>query len=88
VTGSSLEDVENLSLDHFNTWVQFFRVNPPVRELINLAQANIAFTVAAVAPRGRGKRGPEFKNFTFDFEKALMTDEEKVDDKIRKMFGK
>ena len=70
-----------------NTWVRFFRVSPPSRELINLAQANIAFTVAAVAPRGRGKRGTEFKNFTFDFEKALMTDQEKVVEDLRRFFG-
>jgi len=31
---------------------------------------------------------PEYKNFLIDLERAAMTEQEKVDDKIRKFFGK
>jgi hypothetical protein len=63
-------------------------VNPPIRELLNLSQANIAYTVAAVAPRGRGRKGPQFKDFTFDFERAQMSQDEKVVADIQRIFGK
>lgn len=58
-----------------------------MRELINLSQANIAYTVAAVAPRARGKKATAFEKFTFDFKKAVMTDQEKINAGIHKFFG-
>ncbi len=70
-----------------NIWIEFFKVNPPIRELINLSQANIAYTVAAVAPRARGKRATPFNKFTFDFKKAAMTDQEKINADIHRFFG-
>ncbi|MEE9352579.1 MAG: hypothetical protein V3U78_09985 [Thiotrichaceae bacterium] len=54
--------------------------------MMNLCQANIAHVIAATAPRGRGRKTPKFKDFTFDFKKAIMSEQEKVDDKIRRIF--
>jgi hypothetical protein len=87
-TGKSLEEVRDFDLDDFNTWLKFFEVNPPLRELINLSQANISYTIAAVAPRGRGKRATPFKEFRFDFKRAQMSDREKIADDVRKFFKK
>lgn len=56
--------------------------------MINYSQAHISTTIAASVPRRRGSRAPKFEDFMFDFEKAIMTEQEKVDNKIRKIFGK
>ena len=55
--------------------------------MINLAQANISYTVAAVAPKARGQRATPFNKFIFDFKKAAMTDNEKVIEDIKRFFG-
>jgi hypothetical protein len=75
-----------MDLEDFETWLKFFEVNPPIRELMNLSQANIAYTVAGVAPRARGKKATPFKEFAFDFKRAGMDDREKVADDVRKFF--
>jgi hypothetical protein len=56
--------------------------------MLNYSQAHISTTIAASVPRGRGRKAPKFEDFMFDFEKAIMSDQEKLDDKIRKMFSK
>ena len=56
--------------------------------MLNYSQAHISTTIASSVPRGRGSKAPKFEDFMFDFEKAIMTDQEKVDDKIRKFFSK
>jgi hypothetical protein len=79
--------VKELEVEEVNTWIEFYKVNPPIRELINLSQANIAYTVAAVAPRGRGKKATPFNKFIFDFKKASMTSQEKVVEDLKRFFG-
>ena len=83
-----MSEVREIELDDFNIWLKFFEVNPPLRELINLSQANISYTIAAVAPRGRGKTATSFKEFRFHFKRAQMSDREKIADDVRKFFKK
>lgn len=58
-----------------------------MRELLNLSQANIAYTVSAVAPRQKGRKATPFDNFRFDFKRAMMSDEEKTIKDIHRFFG-
>tara|TARA_R110002020_G_scaffold35123_4_gene106162 strand:- start:846 stop:1052 length:207 start_codon:yes stop_codon:yes gene_type:complete len=62
-------------------------VNPPLRELLNLSQANIAYTVAATIPRKRGSKLQPFNKFVFDFKRAVMTEREKVAEDLHRFFG-
>jgi len=82
------ESKERTTPQEFLDWLSFWELNPPIRKLLNYCQAKICYTITATKPRAKGSRAPEFKDFFFDFEAALMTDQEKVDDKIRQIFGK
>ena len=67
-------------------WLEDIQTNKTVPRYKS-DEANIAYTVAAVAPRARGKRATPFNKFTFDFKKALMTDQEKLEADIHRFFG-
>lgn len=58
-----------------------------MRELLNLSQANIAYTIAATAPRAKGKRATPFDKFVFDFKRAAMSESEKTIEDIHRFFG-
>lgn len=58
-----------------------------MRELLNLSQANIAYTVAATTPRSRGQKATPFDKFVFDFKRAAMSEQEKTIEDIHRFFG-
>ena len=82
------EAKERTTPQEFLNWLTFWELNPPIRKYINLAQANICHTIAAVAPCCKGQRAPEFKKFLFDFERAAMSQNEKVVANVKRIFGK
>lgn len=68
----------------FIDWLSYWETNPSIRDMINYSQANTSRTIAAV----NAKRGasPKLKDFLFDFDRAKMSDREKVANDVRKFF--
>ncbi len=82
------ESKDRTTPQEFLNWLSFWEVNPPVRKLLNLCQAKICHTIVAAKPRQKGSKAPEFKNFLFDFERAAMSEQDKIRADLKKVFGK
>lgn len=66
-----------VSFVEFLQWVKYFKINPPAKDHLNIVGANIAYTIFSVM---KGKGGPslELKDFMLDYEKANMTQADKM----------
>jgi hypothetical protein len=60
----------------FIDWLTYWETHPSVKDMINYSQANTSRTIASV----NAKRGSsiKLKDFLFDFKRAQMTDDEKL----------
>ena len=67
-------------------WLNYFKYNPPLREHINYSQANIAYTIAA-GNRGKGQKMIPFEKFILDYKESAKTEDEQVEDQVRKIFS-
>lgn len=66
-----------MSFAEFNEWILYFRDSPPLKDMLNLCTANIAYTVYSMN-RGKGGKKLTIEDFIFKPDNtAEMTDEEK-----------
>ena len=82
----SVNEAQNrITPQEFLNWVEFYKANPPMREFINICQANIAYTISCVN-RSRGQKIIPLSKFIIDLKELTKTDDEKVEDQLRRFF--
>lgn len=86
MTCSVNEAKRRVTPQEYRDWLEYFSMNPPLRELIDYSQANICYTLAAVN-KGRGQKTISLDKFLFNFKKKYKENQESVDDKVHKIFG-
>ena len=84
----SLKEVKRTtSAKDLNSWVLFYKTNPPIRTHINLCCAQIAYTLAMSNADKNSRRKLNFDDFVLDYKKYNQTNDEKVALEIDKVFG-